>query len=373
MTDAVTFHSCQQSNSNSLNTGSNTQRIGFIAVRDGMNTAWYLETAAEKAMGKIDRVQDPNDLAMANNLDLLIVVDPCLTSPLSLKKASCAVVGYLIDVHQGLQLRLAYARYFDHVFVAQSDYLLEFRSLGHPSVHALPLACDPNVHFVPDLVRDIDVGFVGKLGHKGSDRFVTLSRVLDQFATNDRRHSLTVKEMGAIYSRSKIVFNKSINGDLNMRFFEGLASGALLVTNRIGNGLNEIAKEGEHFVGYGTADEAIDKIEYYLSHDAEREAIGRRGQELAFSKHTMVQRIQSMIDTVQSNREARAPARDAPARVEAFWRSECLRLQGAPIGEVAAFLAQGNLSRATVASLTVAVARGVVRPLRQRLQRMRTV
>ena len=46
--------------------------------------------------------------------------------------------------------------------------------------------------------------------------------------------------MGRIYSESKIVLNASINGDLNMRVFEALTSGALLVTDRIENGLDTL-------------------------------------------------------------------------------------------------------------------------------------
>ena len=48
-----------------------------------------------------------------------------------------------------------------------------------------------------------------------------LRAVLPQFATNDVSRSYNPQQMGEVYSRSKIVFNKSINGDLNMRFFEG--------------------------------------------------------------------------------------------------------------------------------------------------------
>ena len=147
------------------------------------------------------------------------------------------------------------------------------------------------MHFVPGQERIHEVGFVGKFGVPGSDRFETLTRVLGQFVTNDTGRTYSPREMGAIYSRSKIVFNKSINGDLNMRFFEGLAAGALVVTDRIGNGLADVACEGEHYVGYSSIEEAIAVIRHYLAYEGEREAIARRGQAHAFTHHTYARRM----------------------------------------------------------------------------------
>jgi hypothetical protein len=175
--------------------------------------------------------------------------------------------------------------------------------------------------------------------------------------------------MGEIYSRSKIVFNKSINRDLNMRFFEGLASGALLVTDRIGNGLADVAQEGVHYVGYDTAEEAIEKIGYYLTHEDERAAIAARGQALAFERHTYAARLATILDVVATRPEARAPARSAPRTLEGQWRSECLRLQGGSPAEIAALLVNAGWSIPMLRNACVAAVRGVIRPLRQSLRR----
>ncbi|RYE56053.1 MAG: hypothetical protein EOP18_04950, partial [Rhizobiaceae bacterium] len=240
-----------------------TQGIGIVGLWDGMSTVRYFGSVLGAKALRLDRVAAISHA----DCDTYIVVDPRMDTPAALRDARGTTIAIMIDVHQQLSFRLAYARYFDHVFIAQPDYLDAFKALGHPSVHALPLGCDPAVHFVPDLVRDIDVGFIGKYGTPGSEREQTLRSVLSTFQTNDINRSYPPSEMGEVYSRSKIVFNKSINGDLNMRFFEGLASGALLVTDRIANGLSEAAREGEHYVGYDTPDEAIEKIQYYLANE----------------------------------------------------------------------------------------------------------
>lgn len=347
------------------------KRIAIAGIADGVTTARYFERAALAAGLEIDvlhSIPDPSQLA---GTDCLIVVDPCLELPGLLRVAPCPVVGYLIDVHQQLPVRLAYARYFDHVFVAQPAYLAAFDALPHASAHWLPLACEPQTHYAQRQERIHDVGFVGKLGAPGSERRATLESVLARFSTNDCLRHHSPREMGEAYSRSRIVFNKSINGDLNMRFFEGLAAGALLVTDRIGNGMDRIGRDGEHYVTYSTVDEAIDKISYYLAHDAEREAIAARGQQLVFEQHTYAHRLAGMLDVAATSQIRPAPARHAPASLEAVWRSECFKLQGAPPRDIGRLVGEGNLSPAMMQNAAVALARGIVRPVRQAIARTR--
>src|SRR5262245_30223304 len=346
--------------------------LGVLAVRDGTTTAHYFETAGDRVGCKIVHLNASRDPTAGVDLDAVLVVDPCIISPGALRRIDCPVIGVLIDVHQGLSMRLAYARYFDHVFIAQPDYLSQFRALPHSSAHWLPLGCDPDVHFVPGQERIYEVGFVGKFWVPGSDRFETLTRVLGQFVTTATRRTYSPREMGAIYSRSKIVFNKSINGDLNMRFFEGLAAGALVVTDRIGNGLADVACEGEHYVGYSSIEEAIAVIRHYLAYDAEREAIARRGQAHAFAHHTYARRMARVLEAVRQP-DTKGPARSAPPKLEALFRSECMRIQGARFGEVMGLVAEGNLSGVSAVSAATALARGVVRPMRQRWKRWRAM
>ena len=345
-----------------------THCIGIVGLWDGMSTVKYFASALGADAVHLDRVAAISKA----DCDLVIVVDPRLDTPAALRATQATTVVVLIDVHQQLSARLAYARYFDHVFIAQPDYRDAFKALGHPSVHHLPLACDPAVHFTSGLIRDIDVGFVGKFGSPGSDREQTLRKVLSTFQTNDTNRSYAPSEMGEIYSRSKIVFNKSINRDLNMRFFEGLASGALVVTDRIGNGLSDVADEGVHYVGYDTPEEAIEKIEYYLAHEAERAEIAARGQALAFEQHTYAARLVTILDVVAAMPQARAPARVAPRSLEGQWRSECLRIQGASPAEIGALLTSSAWSIPMLCNACVAALRGIVRPLRQTLRRKLT-
>lgn len=339
--------------------------IGIAAVPEISTTARYFEAAASAAeyeVRRLPRIDVPDSLS---GLDLLLVVDPFLRNPEALRAAPCPVAGYLIDVHQQLSMRLSYARYFDHVFVAQPDYLPHFERLPHASAHWLPLGCDVDVHYSPSQCRIHDVGFVGKLGYSGSERRAVLEYVLGQFETNDVTRFYHPREMGAVYSRSKVVFNKSINGDVNMRLFEALAAGALLVTDRIANGLDCIGQDGVHFVTYTSAEDAVDKISFYLSHDADRKAIAAEGQRHVFANHTYGHRLAAIIDVVRRATGLRSPARSASGRIEAMWRSECMIYEGASPSAVGRLMLEGNLSGRFMRNAAMAVARGIVRPLRR--------
>lgn len=231
--------------------------------------------------------------------DLVVFVDPGPEWPLGLEALACPAVAYFIDVHQNLPIRLDMSRFFDAVFIAQKDYVPAFEAIGHRHAHWLPLACDPDTHHVPASARDIDVGFVGKLGLTGTERHATLTGVLPRYATNDYRRFYPPEEMGRLYGRSKIVFNAAINGDVNMRVFEAWAAGALLVTDRVDNGFAEIFEDGVNCVCYAGADDAIAKIDHFLAHDAEREAIAGAGQHAALSRHTYRHRWEAMMAGVR--------------------------------------------------------------------------
>ncbi len=266
--------------------------------------------------------------------DLLFFVDPPGPIwPLGFEKLKCPSVAYLIDVHQDLDAYKRYAPFFDYLFIAQRDYIPFFKKWGFENTFWLPHACDPQTHQIASRERDIDVGFVGKFGTKDSSRHRILSAVLPHFKTNKADQYYPPSELALIYGRSKIVFNASIHGDLIMRVFEALASGALLVTDRIKNGLDVIFQEDIHYVGYSDADEAMAKICYYLSHPEERFKIAAEGQRLALQKHTYRDRWEEIQKTLmfdEKKKSALVRTYTMPEKARAYVRVyEKLRL---PLG-----------------------------------------
>jgi hypothetical protein len=237
-----------------------------------------------------------------------LFVDPAPDWPLGFERLTCPTAAYFIDVHVNLKSRLDLSQFFDAVFVAQKDYVPAFVKAGHKNAHWLPLGCDPDVHCSPQEVRPFEIGFVGKLGLPGTWRHCALTSVLPRYRTNDYNAFYLPRAMAGVYGQSKIVFNASINKDLNMRFFEALASGALLISDRIENGLPEMFREGEHYVGYSTVDEAIEKIDYHLKNEVARKAVASAGHRVALAQHTYLHRWKEIVQ-LSHGRFGQAPAR----------------------------------------------------------------
>jgi len=115
-------------------------------------------------------------------------------------------------------------------------------------------------------------------------------------------------EMARTFSASRIVFNDAVKRDLNMRVFEALASGALLLTDRApGSGLDEMFVDREHLVLYDDTDvEAL--AAYYLEHEDERLDIAARGRAEVLRWHTYDHRARALVDAVFE--PAAAPSAD---------------------------------------------------------------
>jgi len=247
-------------------------------------------------------------------VDLLVCIDPVgILFPINLEKTNCPTAIYLIDVHQNFEQRLRLAYLFDYVFVAQKDYLLAFKQQGITNVFWLPLACDSDFHLNSSAssVELYDVGFVGNRGAGAGQRRQILDALAENFKVNDLSRKYRLEEIGLIYSQSRMVFNWSINGDVNMRIFEALCSGRLLLTNAIPNGLEDLFIDRKHLVIYRNVEELVELIKYYLAHPEEREAIAQAGQAEVLAKHTYQHRTEQILSTIFDSGE---PHLTAPIR-----------------------------------------------------------
>ena len=158
----------------------------------------------------------------------------------------------------------------------------------------VPAACDPAVHGKLALPKMRDVAFVGTEG--GIPRKFYLQALRERYPNSFISHA-PYTEIGRIYSQAKIGFNCSVRDDVNMRMFEILASGTLLVTNRLSHDeLEQLGlRDGEHLVCYDTPAQLFEVIDRYLRDDGTREAIARRGMERVLQHHTYEHRLQQIL------------------------------------------------------------------------------
>lgn len=110
----------------------------------------------------------------------------------------------------------------------------------------------------------------------------------------------TLTEMPKVFHLSKINLNmtiKSIQSGLPLRIFDILGCGGFVMTNYQPE-LAEYFEIGTDLEAYSSMEELIEKCDYYLHHDCEREKIAKKGYEKICSEHTYRHRVQTMLKTI---------------------------------------------------------------------------
>lgn len=104
-------------------------------------------------------------------------------------------------------------------------------------------------------------------------------------------------EMPFVFHDSKINLNislRSIRSGIPLRAFDILGAGGFLLSNYQAD-FFDLFTAGEHFDYYDSQDSLLAKIDYYLSHEAERIDIANHARHTVLSEHTHKHRIQSML------------------------------------------------------------------------------
>ena len=104
-----------------------------------------------------------------------------------------------------------------------------------------------------------------------------------------------------VYANSKINLNislRSIHTGIPLRAFDIMGCGGFMITNFQEDFLEHFEPD-EEVVFYSSYDELLDKVEYYLKHDEERNRIARNAQQKVAAEHTYLQRAQTMLSFVE--------------------------------------------------------------------------
>lgn len=201
-----------------------------------------------------------------------------------------------------------YASAFDAVITTQRDYLDYFKTFGVEHVYWSPWFSNATYDMCekspPENAREYDVGYVGNfnLYFHGTKREFFL-KLKERFDGLRLRYFIGNGDWWEVYSNSKIVINFCL-GEVNIRTFEALSAGALLLTPFSGNGLTELFSDDE-IVTYNDSDcdDAISKITYYLGNNDERVRIARNGWDKVKGNHLYinhVDRLFKIIDEVRN-------------------------------------------------------------------------
>jgi tetratricopeptide (TPR) repeat protein len=234
--------------------------------------------------------------------------------PSDLGHAPLPVAFYSIDTHLNYFWVKELARTVDCILTTQKDFIPDLARRS-PQAHWLPWSFDPAESFDAGVERDLDIVFVGRVDENRLRRKNLLDHLAGRFNvslfTPTPEKTYTLPEISRIFSRAKIVVNEAICQELNFRVFETLPTGALLLTEQIGNGLNDIFTDGEHLLTF-TPYDFLDKAAWALEHDAERRAIADAGRQEALARHTRQARATELAQILEHCRirdDRREPGR----------------------------------------------------------------
>lgn len=228
-------------------------------------------------------------------------------------------------------------RFYDKCICSGVDYdrhrtiMDMYYKWGAKDVKFLPVFVDPR-HYdnapIEYKKKDIDIIHVGSFNWK---RWIALHRLYHRFGDKlhlysryDPRRDKTLfrsfyrvlnfvfplpqvenigdEELKKIYKRSKVGFNRHLSyGPSNARSYELCLNGVLQITDNK-NGYRSLYEVGKEIVCYGNTKEALEKIDYYLKHDVEREQIAIAGHEKAFREYTYEQVMEKHLKYILSSK-----------------------------------------------------------------------
>src|SRR5580704_10960211 len=237
--------------------------------------------------------------------------------PTNLTDVDVPTVCFHFDMYQATERRIRWSMIYDIPVVFHPHFKEEYRRAGHPNPLTLAHAAPIDLYSARNLEeyeRRYEVGWVGRLnGAPYHARRRVLPGLASHFQMNDWERTYTTEETAEIYRRSKIIVNISRDDypqDANMRVYETMAAGALLIT-RMPADLSSVGfLEGEHFIGYRDESEIVPAVRRWLADEAGRARITSAARELVMARHTYDARVKSLLEFVAAN----GSKLDAPAR-----------------------------------------------------------
>lgn len=107
-------------------------------------------------------------------------------------------------------------------------------------------------------------------------------------------------EMPKVFRMSKINLNftiPNIKSGIPLRIWDVLGCGGFLLTNYQAE-IPYYFKEGEDLVCFDSLEDLCEKVGYYLEHEEERKRIAWNGYRKVREKHSYIERIHTILDTV---------------------------------------------------------------------------
>jgi hypothetical protein len=173
----------------------------------------------------------------------------------------------------------------------------------HPVL--LHFGVDTSIYTDQQLTRDFDVAAIFSMVSWAYPRRAALSHMVKWLGVNvitggqDSRSRIVHEKYVEVINRSKIFV--SSNGTYKavlMKYFEAMACGALLVTDKPTDSELLGFVDGENIVFYRNIKEAEVKMKYYLANPKELERVAKNGYSLVHKYHGNDKRVKTVMELI---------------------------------------------------------------------------
>lgn len=304
-------------------------------------TEVHLAATLEKLGHEVVRIQETNGLADYNWIDNVLGCDLFLYTRtwgdmvelrhlVELKHMGIPTASYHLDLYVGLKREdgLDNDPFWrtDYVFTPDGDPASQavFEAKGINHIYMKPGMFEDESYLSPgyrtDSSKPKDVTFVGggeatgegqQYGHKEWPYRGDLIKFLrDTYGDRFYKYgwpqeTIRNRALNELYAEAKIVVGDSLCLNFTHpyywsdRVYETMGRGGFIIHPYI-KGMEEEFIDGENivFYEYNNWDQLKEKIDYYLSHDEERERIRMAGHEFVKNNATYTQRLQRMLDII---------------------------------------------------------------------------
>lgn len=226
--------------------------------------------------------------------DRIVVHDNSAPLPLSaMEECPIPMVFLSVDTHHHASYHKYLGQLFDHTFISQKDFTGEFQAVG---VHPEWMPLWASVSAQPREPKEHGAVFIGTLNPKLNPERVKFFEALQAQVPLLCRAG----DFLEIFPVSEVVVNQTVKGDLNFRVFEAMMCGAALLTERNGNGLLDLFRDGEEIVTYekGNVQEAAAKIKELLSDIPRARRIAAAGRASILAHHLPIHRAKRILQVL---------------------------------------------------------------------------
>lgn len=220
---------------------------------------------------------------------------------LDLLFSNITTVMMLTDTNTGIKKRIPYVKLFDIVFLICTQHIPLLKKYNQ-HIYPIQYGVDTTYFYKKkNVTKKYDVSFVGNIVPWVHYERYFLMLYLRLRGIKIHYTTAPYKKINDIFNESRIVLNKTPLKGFNMRIFEVMGSGSLLLNDYCReNGMTRIFKDKKHLVYYKSFNDCYKKITYYLQHKKKREVISEEGNQFAKQQYSWDKQIDKIVAVLKN-------------------------------------------------------------------------